>query len=64
MRGLHPRKEPLTRLASSDAEPPSPTRGEGKKALVIAALRLVGAFLPAGFEQEPGAALSLVDEGL
>jgi hypothetical protein len=29
MRGLHPRKEPLTRLRF--AKPPSPTRGEGKK---------------------------------
>src|SRR5712664_4996127 len=27
-------------------------------------LRLVAAFLTAGFEQEPGAALGLVDEGL
>lgn len=29
-----------------------------------AALRRVAAFLTAGFEQEPGAALGLVDEGL
>src|SRR5215207_4030812 len=29
MRGLYPRREPLTRLRF--AKPPSPTRGEGKK---------------------------------
>src|SRR5258708_29148047 len=30
MRGLHPRRQPLTRLRCFASQPPSPTRGEGK----------------------------------
>src|SRR5258708_12567411 len=32
MRGLYPRRQPLTRLRCFASQPPSPTRGEGKKA--------------------------------
>src|SRR5260221_2129430 len=32
MRGLYPRREPLTRLRCFASQAPSPTRGEGKKA--------------------------------
>src|SRR6266851_8626572 len=46
-------EKPLTRPLLQGAY-----KGDGKE------LRFVAAFLAAGFEQEPGAALGLVDEGL